>query len=95
MSFNQLIDLNSCKFVNKTNSKSYSNFPDDQEVCVGDFVLVDGGPVEVVLDGLNRLPGQHLAEEGALVGQSELAEFVIQSRIFAARFSLVIVFDLN
>ena len=58
-------------------------------------MFVDRRSIEIVLEGLDALPGNHLPEEGAGVGQSELSEFVIQSWIFGSRFPFVIVLHLE
>ena len=53
-------------------------------------------PVEVVLDGLDDLPGRHEAEEGAGVRDGEVAEAALVGRVLlAARLPLVVVLDLG
>jgi hypothetical protein len=58
-------------------------------------VLVDGRPVEVVLDGLDALTRRHLTQEGAGVGHGHLAELVLGRRGVAAGLPFEEVFDLE
>ena len=57
--------------------------PYDQEIRRWKSVLVDGSPVHVVLDGLDRLARMQCAQEGRRVRVSRFTVFVLwRSRIF-------------
>ena len=60
-------------------------------------MLVDWRSVEVVLDGLDDLPGRHLAEEGAGVrdGVAAVGALVLLRVLLAARLPLVVVLHLE
>ena len=60
-------------------------------------MLVDRRSVEVVLDGLDDLPGRHLAEEGAGVrdGVAAVGALVLLRVLLAARLPLVVVLNLE